>query len=46
VPFSFGRRLTAVCDVPDLALFPKRYPGVQSVTFRAALEVSCEHLAL
>jgi saccharopine dehydrogenase-like NADP-dependent oxidoreductase len=46
VRFSFGRRLAAACDVPDLALLPERYPGVQTVTFRAALEVSLQHYAL
>jgi hypothetical protein len=32
-------RLGALCDIPDLELFPARYPGVQGVMFRAALEV-------
>lgn len=32
-------RLGALCDIPDLELFPARYPGVQDVMFRAALEV-------
>lgn len=32
-------RRGALCDIPDLELFPARYAGVQSVTFRAALEV-------
>jgi hypothetical protein len=44
--FSFGSRLSAACDVPDLQLFPTRYAGVQSVTFRAALEVSLQHYGL
>jgi NAD(P)-dependent dehydrogenase (short-subunit alcohol dehydrogenase family) len=44
--FSFGRRLSAACDVPDLILLPERYPEVGTVTFRAALEVSVQHLAL
>lgn len=44
--FSFGRRLAAACDVPDLVLLPDRYPGIRNVTFRAALEVSVQHLAL
>jgi saccharopine dehydrogenase-like NADP-dependent oxidoreductase len=43
---SFGCRLAAACDVPDLELLPARYPGVQTVTFRAALEVSIQHYAL
>ena len=44
--FSFGSRRAAACDVPDLELFPARYTGVKTVTFRAALEVSCQHYAL
>ncbi|MBC7685666.1 MAG: saccharopine dehydrogenase [Bdellovibrionales bacterium] len=32
-------RLGSLCDIPDLELFPARYPGVQSVMFRAALEL-------
>ncbi|MGC2028988.1 MAG: NAD-dependent epimerase/dehydratase family protein [Steroidobacteraceae bacterium] len=43
---SFGSRCAAACDVPDLALLPVRYPGVQTVSFRAALEVSLQHYAL
>jgi saccharopine dehydrogenase-like NADP-dependent oxidoreductase len=41
-----GRRLAAACDVPDLELFPARYPGVQTVRFHAALEFGVQHLAL
>jgi saccharopine dehydrogenase-like NADP-dependent oxidoreductase len=37
---QLGKRFLAYCDVPDLALFPKRYPGVKSVAFRVSLEVS------
>jgi saccharopine dehydrogenase-like NADP-dependent oxidoreductase len=44
--FSFGRRLSAACDVPDLVLLPPRYPDVLTVIFRAALEVSVQHIAL
>lgn len=42
VPVRFARlkpRLGALCDIPDLELFPARYPGVRDVMFRAALEV-------
>jgi hypothetical protein len=46
VRLSFGSRLAAACDVPDLVLLPERYPGVQTVTFRAALEVSLQHYGL
>ncbi|HEV8314146.1 MAG TPA: saccharopine dehydrogenase NADP-binding domain-containing protein [Burkholderiaceae bacterium] len=33
-------RWGALCDIPDLELFPQRYGGVQDVMFRAALEVA------
>lgn len=32
-------RLGSLCDIPDLELFPEHYRGVQSVMFRAALEL-------
>jgi hypothetical protein len=41
-----GARLAAACDVPDLELLPARYPSVRTVTFRAALELKVQHLAL
>ncbi len=44
--FPFGTRCAAACDVPDLELFPRRYPGVHTVSFRAALEVTAQHYAL
>lgn len=46
VTFSFGRRLSAACDVPDLVLLPARYAEVKTVTFRAALEIRVQHLML
>jgi saccharopine dehydrogenase-like NADP-dependent oxidoreductase len=39
-PFPFGVRRVGVCEVPDLELFPERYPRVRTVTFRAGLELS------
>jgi saccharopine dehydrogenase-like NADP-dependent oxidoreductase len=42
VPIRFARlkpRRGALCDIPDLELFPARYAGVRDVMFRAALEV-------
>ncbi len=36
--FPFGARRLGVCEVPDLELFPNRYPGVRTVVFRAGLE--------
>jgi hypothetical protein len=46
VRFAFGSRWAAACDVPDLELFPERYPGVRTVEFRAALELGAQHAAL
>lgn len=37
---DLGGRWLARCDVPDLALFPKRYGGVQRVRFDAGLELA------
>lgn len=34
-----GKRWLSDCDVPDLAIFPERYAGVQSVSFKAGLEL-------
>jgi hypothetical protein len=36
-PDPVGRRFLASCDVPDLALFPLRYPEARAVVFRAGL---------
>lgn len=41
--FMSGPRWVGLCDVPDLVLFPERYPGVQQVTFRAGLELRRLH---
>lgn len=41
-----GTRWAAACDVPDLELFPIRYPSVKTVEFRAALEVAVQHFVL
>jgi saccharopine dehydrogenase-like NADP-dependent oxidoreductase len=43
---GLGTRWAATCDVPDLALFPLRYAGVQTVEFRAALELKSQHAVL
>ena len=39
-----GRRLLGSCDVPDLALFPQRYPGLDTVTFHAGFAGAPGHL--
>lgn len=38
-PAPVGTRWLSDCDVPDLQLFPNRYPSVESVRFRAGLEL-------
>jgi saccharopine dehydrogenase-like NADP-dependent oxidoreductase len=34
------------CDVPDLEIFPQRYPGVRTVRFRAGLGLRTTHCGL
>lgn len=43
---ELGWRLLGNCDVPDLALFPARYPGLRTLRFRAGLEVPVLHMGL
>ena len=45
-PPPVGRRWLADCDVPDLDLFPRRYPTVSSVTFQAGLASTLAHWAV
>ena len=46
VRLDIGARFAAACDVPDLALFPEKFSGVQTVQFHAALEFGIQHLVL
>lgn len=43
---KLGWRLIGNCDVPDLALFPKRYPELTSIRFYAGLELPFIHCSL
>lgn len=43
---ELGWRLLANCDIPDLALFPRRYPDLKTIRFRAGLEVPLVHMGL
>jgi hypothetical protein len=43
---GLGNRWVANVDVPDLELFPKRYTGVDTVTFGAGVEVGAFHLSI
>lgn len=41
-----GYRFLGNCDIPDLALFPQRYPSLKTLRFQAGLELSLVHLVL
>lgn len=43
---NFGWRLLGNCDVPDLALFPKRYQDLKTLRFYAGLELPFVHFTL
>ena len=45
-PAPLGSRFMGSCDVPDLELFPKRYPSVRTVTFHAGFASDLGHLVL
>lgn len=40
---NIGMRWHANLDIPDLILFPKRYPSLETVRFHAGLEISFLH---
>ncbi len=41
---ELGLRLFGYCDIPDLDLFPARYPGLSELRFAAGHEVKLLHL--
>ncbi|HVY66965.1 MAG TPA: saccharopine dehydrogenase NADP-binding domain-containing protein [Gammaproteobacteria bacterium] len=43
-PPPVGARWMGSCDVPDLELFPRRYPTVRTVTFHAGFASDAGHL--
>jgi saccharopine dehydrogenase-like NADP-dependent oxidoreductase len=43
---EIGPRWLGDCEIPDLDLFPQRYPTLQTVRFKAGAEVGSFHLAL
>ncbi len=43
---GLGWRLLGNCDVPDLVLFPERYPTLKTVRFYAGLEIGFIHITL
>jgi hypothetical protein len=44
--WGLGWRPLGNCDVPDLTIFPQRYPGLKTVRFSAGLELPFVHLSL
>lgn len=43
---QLGWRLLGNCDIPDLAIFPTRYPGLKNMRFYAGLEIPLIHISL
>ena len=43
---QLGWRLLGNCNVPDLALFPTRYPSLKTIRFYAGLELPFIHITL
>jgi hypothetical protein len=41
---ELGMRLLGNCDIPDLVLFPKRYPSLNSMRFGAGNELKLMHI--
>lgn len=41
---ELGRRLFGYCDVPDLEIFPSRYPELRNLKFAAGHELAVLHL--
>lgn len=45
-PAPLGSRWLGSCDIPDLELFPQRYPTVETVTFHAGVASNLGHLVV
>jgi saccharopine dehydrogenase-like NADP-dependent oxidoreductase len=45
-PAPVGWRFIGSCDIPDLTLFPKRYPTVKTVSFHAGFAGDLGHLVV
>lgn len=43
---QIGNRWLSDCDIPDLTIFPRRYPTLKTLRFSAGLELSVLHLTL
>lgn len=45
-PTPIGKRWLSNCDIPDLSIFPQKYPELQSIKFYAGLELGILHIGL
>jgi saccharopine dehydrogenase-like NADP-dependent oxidoreductase len=45
-PSPLGSRWLSSCDIPDLELFPRRYPTTKTVTFHAGFASDLGHLVV
>ena len=45
-PQPLGKRWLGSCDIPDLELFPRRYPTVRTVSFQAGFGSDFGHLVV
>ena len=45
-PSPMRLRWMSACDIPDLEIFPARYPGLRTVKFFAGLELGFMHLGM
>lgn len=43
---QLGKRFLSNCDIPDLSLFPERYPDLNNIKFYAGLEIPLIHIGL
>ena len=43
---GLGKRMLGNCEIPDLDLFPKRYPTLKTIRFYAGLELPLVHVTL
>ncbi|MEN8207254.1 MAG: saccharopine dehydrogenase NADP-binding domain-containing protein [Pseudomonadota bacterium] len=43
---GIGRRMLGNCEIPDLDLFPQRYPTLKTIRFYAGLELPLVHMTL
>lgn len=44
--WGLGSRLIGACDIPDLEIFPGRYPDLKTIRFGAGLELKTLHIIL